>query len=249
MGFPEHVRLTAARFYEEEQFNAARAGARLAAHVRDKVPSDPGQFCRRWYLRNREHNHAKDKRRAGRPRKIPDSLASELAEKIVGTPSETRPPTYHPNLRCFYHRHPCLGRQVAELKVSNRTVERAIRRADPRITKRKPGRKKLLNAMQKKARKQVATTMKREPFYRLRSIVFVDEATLEMKRGGSPTVYARKGEKLPPEQHAQVVNEASWRVHYLAGVTHGVGSVGMFKLTGTTGHPKTYMVSNALTSS
>jgi hypothetical protein len=52
--------------------------------------------------------------------------------------------------------------------------------------------------MQKKARKQVATTMKREPFYKLRSIVFVDEATLEMKRGGVRWCTQEKGRSSHP---------------------------------------------------
>lgn len=248
MGFPEHVRILAARLYKKHNFNAAEAGRELTSLVEGEGPADAAHFCKRWWSHFQEHRHGKDKPRTGRPKKVPDSIASEIAKKIVGNPSLDRPPTYYHNLNHFLRLNPDVGQRVLALKVHRRTVERSILRADPTIVRRRPGRKKLLNAQQKQARLDVATRLSRVPKYVLRSIVFADEATLELKRAGKPRVYAQRGVELPPEQLEHAEDRAVWRVHYLAGVMEGAGSVGIYRLTGTSGRPKTYPVSNPLKS-
>jgi hypothetical protein len=68
----------------------------------------------------------------------------------------------------------------------------------------------------------------------------VDESSFELKREGGLSVYAKKGVQLPPITNAHVMKKEAYRVHYLGGVMHGVGSVGIFKLTGTTDHARLY---------
>jgi hypothetical protein len=53
------------------------------------------------------------------------------------------------SLKGFLHAHPTIKQQVEQLGVHRRTLERAIRAADPDLVKRKVGTRKLLNNHQK----------------------------------------------------------------------------------------------------
>lgn len=142
MGFSEHVRMLAAQLYKQNNFNAAEAGKKLTSLVEGEVPSDPGRFCKRWWSHFEENKHVKDKPRKGRPRKVPDSLAAELARKIMGNQDVTAVPTDHNNLRKVLEHDPEVAQQVVALAASQQTINRAIRRADPSIGLRRFGTKK-----------------------------------------------------------------------------------------------------------
>lgn len=231
MGVPEDVRKLAARLYKKHNFNAAEAGKELTSMLEGEGPSEPGRFCKRWWAHFEEQKTVKDKPRKGRPRKVPADLAAEIARKIVGNPCASGVPTYYYNLRHFLQRHEEVAQRVRALGLSMRTLWRAVLWAQPSIVRRKPGRKKLLNPEQKEGRRVVAAQMLRQPAYERRTTVFVDEATLELRKEGSPTVICVRGVELPPDQQEHAASKAAWRPHYIGGVMEGVGSVGFYKLT------------------
>lgn len=246
MGWPTDVRMLGARLYDQARQNAYVAGQKLTSLLKGNAPAEPGQFCKRWFKHYKQRGHVQDAPRSGRPRRVPDTLARDIAKRIIGNPSTTEPPTYYYSLRHFLHKNPDIQAQVATLGVTNRTIERSLRRADPSIRRRRPGRKKVLNPKQKKARRSIASILKRCPMYQLRSTVFVDEATLVLERAPNPLVYAQAGVPLPPDQDEHAGTRAKFKVHYIGAVMDGVGNVGMFKLTGTTGVICTYTVSPPL---
>lgn len=99
-----------------------------------------------------------------------------------------------------------------------RTIGRAIRRADPSIVKRKPRLKEVVFI-------RVAACMSRKPQCALCSTVFMDEASLEMKRVGSKATYAQEGVDLLHGKFPKHVDKAVERVQYLVGVMDGTGAL------------------------
>ena len=226
----------------QANYKAAKAAEMLVAHLKGDAPPRPGQFCKRWWTKLEKYGSTKDRPRCGRLRKVPASLAEEIADKIVGKLIPAGQSVYHTSLKGFLHAHPTIKQQVEQLGVHRRTLERAIRAADPDLVKRKVGIRKLLNNHQMDKRRKAAAQLRRIAKKKLRSTVFVDESSFELKREGGLSVYTKKGVRLPPITNSHVMKKAAYRVHYLAGVMHGVGSVGIFKLTGTTDHSRLYTV-------
>lgn len=136
MGFPEHVRLLGAQLYKQCNFNAGEAGKKLISLVEGEGPTEPGQFCKRWWKHFEKNKHVKDKPRTGRPRKVPDSLAAEIAGEIVRNQGK---------LRNVLQQNPEIAQRVGALAVTKRTIERAVRRAaaEPSLIRRRSVRKKL----------------------------------------------------------------------------------------------------------
>jgi hypothetical protein len=242
MGWPLDVRSAGARFYIQANYKATIAGDMLVAHLKGDAPQRPGQFCKRWWTKLEKYGSTKDRPRCSRLRRKPAALAKEIAEKIVGKLNPAGQSVYHTSLKGFLHAHPTIKQQVEHLGVPRRTLQRAIRAADPDLVKRKVGIRKLLNNHQMEKRRKAAAQLRRIARKKLRSTVFVDEASFEIKREGGLSVYAKTGVQLPPITNAHVMNKAASWVHCLGGVMHGVGSVGIFKLTGTTDHARLYMV-------
>jgi hypothetical protein len=67
---------------------------------------------------------------------------------------------------------------------------------------------------------------------KLRSTVFVDESSFELKREGGLSVYAKKGVQLPPITSSHVMKKAAYRVHYLGGVCMALGVLASSSLRG-----------------
>jgi hypothetical protein len=101
----------------------------------DSSASDGGQ----------KYGSTKDRPRCGHLRRVPAALAKEIAEKIVGKLNPAGQSVYHISLKGFLHAHPTIKQQVEQLGVHRRTLERAIRAADPDLVKRKVGIRKLLS--------------------------------------------------------------------------------------------------------
>jgi hypothetical protein len=121
----------------------------LVAHLKGDAPPRLGQFCKRWWTKLEKYGSTKDRPRCGRLRSVLAALAEEIAEKIVGKLNPDGQLVYHTSLKGFLHAHPTIKQQVEQLGVHRRTLERAIRAADPDLVKGKVGTRKLLNNHQK----------------------------------------------------------------------------------------------------
>lgn len=242
MPWPVSVRDAAARFFDLAGENAKRAGEMLSSFLKGEAPARAGEFCRRCYLRDKYFGSVEDRPRTGRPRKVPDELAKRIAAKLVGDKDSAGNTILHSSLRSCLDGDEEQKAQVHELGIHRTTLSRSLRRVEPNLVRRKVRIRRQLNEQQKKQRWQAAKKLKRLSKYELRATVFLDEATLELSADGGRTVYWHRGVDLPIATSKHIKRKAAFRVHYISGVLHGVGSVGIYKLTGTTGHPKKYKV-------
>jgi hypothetical protein len=137
----------------QANYNAAKAGEMLVAHLKGDAPPRPGQLCKRWWTKLEKYGSTKDRPRCGRLRRVPAALAKEIADKIVGKLNPAGQSVYHTSLKGFLHAHPTIKQRVDQLGVHRRTLERAIRAADPDLVKRKVGIRKLLNNHQREKRR------------------------------------------------------------------------------------------------
>ena len=129
MGWPLDVRSAGARFYMQANYNAAKAGEMLVAHLKGDAFPRPGQLCKRWWTKLEKYGSTKDRPRCGRLRRVPAALAKEIADKIVGKLNPAGQSVYHTSLKGFLHAHPTIKQRVDQLGVHRRSLERAIRAA------------------------------------------------------------------------------------------------------------------------
>jgi hypothetical protein len=242
MPWSEYVREMAANCYRKAGQNAAVAGKKLLGMSDGKGPPRPGEFCKRWYERLKKHGNVKDRARSGRPRKVPDGLARRIADKLVRDQDAEGQAILHTSVRSCLHSAPELKKNVDDLSVHPTTLRRSLRRIDAKLVMVNVRIRKQLSEVQCMQRKLAAQRLRRFPKYKLRSTVFLDEASLELRVEGGKSVYWQRGVQLPRVTSKHVMETAPFKLKYLGGVLHGVGSVGIFQLTGTTGYVNDYTV-------
>jgi hypothetical protein len=137
MRWSEEVRLAGARFYEEADRKAAKAGKMVAEYLRDQAPARAGFCCKRWWQKLNQTGSVVDIPPSGRPRKVPEELAKKIAKKILARRgAEAGGPV---NLQEVLDKHPRLKKEVERLMVHRQTLVRRIRAAEPALAKRKSG--------------------------------------------------------------------------------------------------------------
>lgn len=120
------IRLAAASFYEQSDQCQKEAGDKLVAYLQGgKVPSKPGEFCRSWWQKLKETGSVENKQKSGRPGKIPESLAANIAAAIESDMNLPEPKQYV-SITEVLQAHPELNEEVVRLGVHVRTVRRAL---------------------------------------------------------------------------------------------------------------------------
>jgi hypothetical protein len=243
MYWPEDVRMAAARFFEESGHCQRKAGAALLKHLQGDGPPRPGRFCKRWWAKLKKYNSVEDLPRKGRSRKLPSRVVEETAEKIIGKPTPNGKAQCYGSVGSFLKQHPDLAQQVKEAGVQECTIVRSIKRLEPKLMRKSVRIRKELPPKNVAARRRVAAQLKRLAQYKRRATIFVDESSFEFQLPNVDKAWGIWGEELPPKTSSHANKKAKIRVHYIGAVMHGVGSVGIYPLTGTTCFPPIYEVS------
>ena len=243
MYWPTDVRMAAARFFEQYGYCEKDAGVALTDHLQGKGPLKPGRFCKRCWAKRQKYGSVKDLPRKGRPRKLPAGVAQEIAEKIIGKPTPDGKAQYYGSIGSFLKQHPDLAQQVLEAGVSKSTIVRSMKRVEPKLMRKSVRIRKELPPKNVEARRRVAAQLRRQAMYKKRATIFVDESSFEFQLPDVDKAWGKRGEELPPKTSPHANKKAKIRVHYIAAVMHGIGSVGIYPLTGTTDWPPLYEVS------
>jgi hypothetical protein len=245
MPWDQSVRRAAVRFYEQAGHCQKEAGALLKAHLEGVAPAKPGKFCKDWWQRWRDNRSVESLPKPGRPPKVPRSLAAKIATEIEKNARSNTESAYFCSISDVVDQNPALKEEMGQLGAHPKTIERAVLKASPNLTKRKVKVQVQLSDQQKESRRKFAAAMKRCPQYKRNAMVFIDESSFDLKHESKSIVFAARGKSLPPRTSPHACKKARFHVHYLGAVMHGVGSVAFIPLTGTTGKPKLYKVGTA----
>eukprot|EP00884_Botryococcus_braunii_P002658 jgi/Botrbrau1/12393/Bobra.0084s0016.1 len=148
-------RARASTLYEECNFNAAMAGAKLGVDRHGRAPKRPGQFCMRQYQKEQHQGSVENQPIPGRPSKVPTKLVNALVAKLVLPPDSEGEPVYVDSVEHALQQHPTLKRKFNQLEVHPATIQRAVAKgmAAAGIAFRSVKRQRRLTPDQKKARR------------------------------------------------------------------------------------------------
>jgi hypothetical protein len=174
---------------------------------------------------------------------VPARVAEEIAAKIIGKPTPDGKAQYYGSIGSFFKQHPDLAQQVMEAGVSKSTIVRSMKRVEPKLMRKSVRIRKELPPKNVETRRRVAAQLRRQALYKRRATIFVDESSFEFQLPDVDKAWGIRGKELPPKTSPHANKKAKIRVHYIAAVMHGIGSVGIYPLTGTKDFPPIYEVS------
>jgi hypothetical protein len=247
--FSPEFRARAATLYEENNFSAAAAGAKLGKDTNGRAPERPDQFCQRQFKKLQQHGSVGNRPIPGRPPKVPQKLVKQLVGSLVQPDDSDGEPVYMESMDHVLQRNPSLKREFQELEASPRTVARAVtagmEEAGIRFASVK--RQRRLTDAQKKARKKFCRKALENGKKRLKATVFVDESSFDLQPKGNAVAAVEVGAEPIPWTDPQTKKRSAITAHWTGAVMHGIGNVGFFLTTGTTWKRSRYKVMLLLT--
>jgi len=241
-----YARETAARCFEDAGHDRARAGKLLRYKLGCGCPSQPGRACELNWIKLKEVGKLEDRRRPGRPRKVPCKLASHLAQIVgKGMPDGQR----CNSIDAAINSSPALGKEIKRLGVCQRTLKSAIAAADPSLVQRRVAVKPKLSDQHKRKRREGAAKILARSQKRVKFTIFADESSFQLCPPKSQKVWLRRGDVPAPISDTRAKIHHPPVIHYLGAVSPDAGAVGFKLLTGTTGFQTPYKVSLGSTNS
>ena len=140
----------------------------------------PARFIKRWAAAFKINRSLADKRRSGRPRKIPEQHAKAMVQNFVAgfQPQGSTNRLGFSSIAQGVRLSQLLGKYKEDLGVSNRTMMRSMRRARPSLKRRKEETSQPFTAEQMLRRLMDSKQLVSMPRHYFRRIVWIDAAKI-----------------------------------------------------------------------
>jgi len=239
MGLSAFLRAAAVSCYQRAGKDRVKAATLMRQECGDSCPDHTARFIGSCVARYEELHSFKDRRRSGRPPKVPAETAARLASILKEGKGDGQ---RFCDIMDAVVSDGELERQVAQANATKRTLQKAVKKADPKLKHVSVAMKPRLSAEQKEQRRAAAAKLLRRGAKKLKWTVFVDEASCEVVPLKKRKEWIEEGEEPPPAEDPNKRNFKPEKLKWEGSVMYGLGAVEFQLLTGTTHFDPPYEV-------
>lgn len=242
MRISEILRFSALECFERAGHDKVRAAKLMRQKHGASCPDHTARFIESCAARYEEQQSMKDRHRSGRPPKVPGETAARLANILKEGKEDGQ--RYCDIMDAVVSDVELEG-QVTQANATKRTLQKAVKKANPKLKHVSVALKKRLSPEQKEERRAAAATLLRRGAKKLKWTVFVDEASCEVVPAKRRKEWIEEGEEGEGAAPAEDPNNRSIKPEKLkweGSVMYGLGAVEFQLLTGTTNFVPPYEV-------